>query len=160
MSATTDLFADWKQAKGYTTDSAAADALRVSKQAVHNWRDRDGNAEAHVLERMAADLGRDPVPYILRAFSEAAKSADAARSLSRLARKLGAACVALLAVAPLMLHSSHAEAAGAQNAQNATVHPIHYAKWLTVRVRRFRAWYRDFLEPSPCSPLASYPASP
>lgn len=160
MSATLQLFEDWKRAMGHATDTAAGAALRVSKQAVHNWRTRDGNAEAHIIERMAKDLDRDPVPVILQAFSEAAKSAEAARSLTRMARRLGAACFALLTLAPLMMHSSPAAAAGGGNATSEASHLIHYAKWLTVRARRFRAWLRDFLESAPCNPLAFYPIPP
>lgn len=96
MNATLELFEDWKKARGFTTDSAAGHALGVTRQTVNNWRSRGGNAEAHVIERMANDLGKDPIPYILRAFSEASKSAEAGRSLARMAKKLAASGLALL----------------------------------------------------------------
>lgn len=150
MSATLELFEAWKAAKGYATDSAAGHALKVSRQTVNNWRSRGGNAEPHVIERMAADLGRDPVPVILQAFAEAARDAEAKRTLGRLARRLGAACVALLALAPWMMPSS----AHAATQSHEGPRLIHYAKWLTDGLNRLRAWCRDFWESSPCSPLA------
>lgn len=154
MSATLELFEDWKKAKGYATDSAAGDALKVSKQTVNNWRSRGGNGEAHIIERMAADLGRDPIPYVLQAFSEASKSADARRSLGRMARSLGAACLAL-ALLPLSL-PQRAEAIEIGN--SIISRHIHYAKWITAMVRRSMGRCADFWESSPCSPLASPPA--
>lgn len=159
MSATNELFTRWKAHNRIQTDAEAAKLLGVSHGTPHHWR-QGRNGAASVIERMAKDLGVDPIPTILQAFAEAARDAEDRKTLGRLARRLGAACVALLAAAPLMLHSSHAQAAGAQETPSALHQPIHYAKWLTARVRRFRAWCRDFLEPSPCSPLASYPASP
>jgi hypothetical protein len=83
---------------------------------------------------MARDLGEDPIPVILQAFAEAARDADDKRTLAKLARRLGAACVALLAAAPLMMHSSPAVAEASQNAQQNAAHPIHYAQWLVLRI--------------------------
>lgn len=149
MSATIELFEAWKKAKGYATDAAAGHALKVSKQAVNNWRSRNGNAEAHVIERMCRDLGRDPAPVMLQAFAEAAKSAEAARSLMRVARQLGAACVALLALVPLMLHSSPVEAAGARTAEGSVAPQlIHYAHFVRIRLMAVLA-FLGLLPPTP-----------
>ena len=127
MSATFTLFARWKAAKGFVSDAEAARALHVHVSTITPWKLHGRNGSAAVIERMAKDLGEDPVPVILQAFAEAARDADDKRTLGRLARRLGAACVALLALAPLMMHSSPAEAAGGQNAAREPVQLIHYA---------------------------------
>lgn len=95
VSATTELFDRWKAAKGHKTDTSAADALGLSKQAVNNWRTRDGNGEADAIEKMCRDLNEDPVKVILQAYSEAAKHAESRRTLERLARRFGAVVLAL-----------------------------------------------------------------
>lgn len=122
MSATVDLFEEWKKAKGFTSDRAAGHALKVSPQAVNNWRTRDGNAEAHVIERMANDLGRDPIPYILQAFSEAAKDAEARRTLAKMAKKLAANSMALLLALMPYFAPTNADANESGSARY-----IHYA---------------------------------
>ena len=169
MSATLELFEAWKAKQGFETDSAASHALKVTRQTVNNWRSRNGNAEAHVIERMCRDLGRDPAPVMLQAFAEAAKNAEAARSLMRVARKLGAACLALLAVAPLTMHSSTAESAEGLQTVRERAQLIHYAKWAQATARAFLARCRSLTAPRPQPPnlephawnrFASYPASP
>ena len=124
MSATNDLFTRWKAHKRVETDSEAARLLNVSHGAPHHWR-QGRNGSAAVIERMAKDLGEDPVPVILQAFAEAARDAEDKRTLGRLARRLGAACVALLALAPWMMPSSaHAASEGHAEAPRL----IHYAQ--------------------------------
>lgn len=167
MNATLELFEDWKKARGFTTDSAAGHALGVTRQTVNNWRSRGGNAEAHVIERMANDLGKDPIPYILRAFSEASKSAEAGRSLARMAKKLAASGLALLlAVMPFL-----APTADAVNVLGNS-RDIHYAQrivriilgaiarlWPSLRVRPPRLQPHD-MEPVTCNRRALCPSSP
>lgn len=154
MTATFSLFERWKAAKGYDTDSAAANQLGVTRAAVSLWR-QGRNGSASLIERMAKDLGEDAVPVILQAFAEAARDAEDKRTLGRLAKRLGAACVALLALAPWTQPASAQERVGTQEA----VQLIHYAQWLTVRLRQFRAWCRPFGVQPPCNPLASYLAN-
>lgn len=154
MSATNELFQRWKAHKRITTDSDAAKELGTSHGAPHHWK-QGRNASAAVIERMAKDLGEDPIPVILQAFAEASRDAADRKTLGRLARSLGAACLAL-ALLPLWL-PQRAEAIEIGTSINSP--HIHYAKWLTARLRRVRAWWRDFLESAPCNPLASAPAS-
>jgi len=167
MSATLELFEEWKKAKGFSSDRAAGHALKVTAQTVNNWRSRNGNAEAHVIERMCADLGRDAIPYILRAFSEASKNADAARTLARMAKKLAASGLALL----LAWMPFFAPTADAVNVLGNS-RDIHYAQyalriilmWLW-RVRPSQ-WVRPprlqphDMEPVTCNRLALCPSSP
>lgn len=165
MSATNDLFERWKAHKRIETDSEAARVLNVSHGAPHHWR-QGRNGSAAVIERMAKDLGEDPVPVILQAFAEAARDAEDKRTLGRLARRLGAACVALLALAPCMMPSSaHAAAQGHAEATRL----IHYAQSLRSAVRSILARCRSLiaprlqpmnLEPYAWNRFVSSPASP
>lgn len=157
MSTTFSLFERWKASKGHTSDAAAAKALGVTRAAVSLWR-QGRNGKASVLEKMARDLGEDPAQYYLGAMAEAENDAADKRALIRMARRLGAACFALLALAPLMLHSSPVEAAGREMAARVSPHLIHYAKWLTARLRRLGAWCRAFAKDSPCNLPVSNPA--
>lgn len=158
MSATNDLFTRWKAHKRIDTDSEAAKRLGVSHGTPHHWK-QGRNASVAVLERMAKDLGEDVIPHYLAAMAEAAKDAEDKRTLARLARRLGAACFALLALAPLMLHSSPAEAAGGLQGNDQL---IHYAKWLTARFRRIKAGCRLLFArmANSCNPHALHPARP
>lgn len=153
MSATFSLFERWKAAKGHASDSAAASQLGVTRAAVSLWRSGRNGAPA-VIERMAKELGEDPTATVLLAFSEAAKDADDKRTLGRLARSLGAACIALVVVAPWTTQAS----AGRNMGHGTASQFIHYAKWLTDKVRSIQARWEDFWSPAPCNPLASYPA--
>lgn len=161
MTATFGLFERWKAAKGFETDSAAAQALGVTRAAVSLWR-QGRNGSAALIERMAQDLGTDPVPVILQAFAEAARDAEDRKTLGRLARKLGAACLALFMLAPTVPSS----AAAAEIAASETPRFIHYAKWLGRLIARMAPtrwlarglWFTP-TEPPRCSHLASNPAS-
>src|SRR5690606_5965831 len=66
MSITAELFERWKKARGYTSDRAALLALDVSHGAAVHWR-AGRNAEVHIIERMARDLGDDPLQAVARA---------------------------------------------------------------------------------------------
>lgn len=129
MSATLELFEEWKKEKGFASDRTAGHALKVTAQTVNNWRSRDGNAEAHIIEKMANDLGRDPIPYILRAFSEASKSADAGRSLARMAKKLAASGLALLLAWMPFSAPTASDVIGLGNSRD-----IHYAQYAMRKI--------------------------
>lgn len=106
MSATWELFERWKARNGHASNSAGAEALGTARQTVQNWKE-GRNAEAHFIERMAKDLGEDPVPVILEAFAEAARDAEARRALQRLAKRFRGAALALaLGALPLMSPSA------------------------------------------------------
>lgn len=160
MSATNDLFARWKAHKGIETDSEAARVLNVSHGAPHHWR-QGRNGSAAVIERMAKDLGEDPVPVILQAFAEAARDAEDKRTLGRLARRLGAACLALLALSPAVLPSSataqeivtpYTLCAIGRRARRAIL-----ARWRSLIAPRLQP---PTLEPYEWNRFASSPASP
>jgi hypothetical protein len=106
MSATWELFERWKARKGHESNNAAASDLGTARQTVQNWKD-GRNGDAHFIERMAKDLGEDPVPVILEAFAEAARDAQAKRTLQRLAKRFrGAALAVALGALPLMAPSA------------------------------------------------------
>lgn len=165
MSATNDLFTRWKAHMRLQSDREAAAKLGLSHGAPHLWR-TGRNGSAAVIERMAKDLGEDPVPVILQAFAEAARDAEDKRTLGRLARRLGAACVALLALAPWMMPSS-ANAATEGNEEAPRL--IHYAQLVRRAVRLILARWRSLtaprlqppnLEPYAWNRFASSPANP
>lgn len=106
MSATWELFKRWKARMGHESNNAAASDLGTARQTVQNWKD-GRNGDAHFIERMAKDLGEDPVPVILEAFSEAARDAEARRTLQRLAKRFRGPALALaLGALPLMAPSA------------------------------------------------------
>lgn len=115
MSATNELFTRWKAAKGIPSDRQAAAALGVSHAGPAQWR-AGRNGSAAVIERMAHDLGEDPIPVILQAFAEAARDAEDKRALVRMAKKLAASGLALLlALMPYSAPTSASEPALAQS---------------------------------------------
>lgn len=162
MSATFSLFERWKAAKGYATDSAAADGLGVTRAAVSLWRQgRNGNAA--LVERMAKDLGEDPVPVILQAFAEAARDAEDRKTLGRLARKLGAACLALFVLAPMLSNSANAATRPGLSANPVYTLCAMVQAWiagLSRSVSLARARWLTPTEPPQCSLFASNPATP
>ena len=98
MSTTAELFSRWKAAKGYSSEREALRALRLSPGAAVHWK-AGRNADADIIERMAADLGENAGALIAQAMAEQAKG-DAAKTWARLAKQLGAAAtVAVIAVA-------------------------------------------------------------
>ncbi len=112
MTATFRLFERWRASKKIESLRAAADELGVSKQGPTDWKNGH-NAKAHVIERMAKDLGEDPVPVIIEALTEAEKDADAKRALQRLAKRFrgtlaatALALVPLLSAGPVSAHSA------------------------------------------------------
>lgn len=148
MSATLELFERWKVAKGLGSDRAAAAALGISHAGPAQWR-AGRNGAASVIERMAKDLGIDPVPVILQAFAEAARDGADRRTLARLARDAGAACLALLVLLPFFPSRAEAHPDAIINhgetGLRVDAHPIHYAN-PTTRTSRIptmaavRAW--------------------
>lgn len=160
MSATNDLFTRWKAHKGVGTDSEAARILNVSHGAPHHWR-QGRNGSAALIERMAKDLGIDPIPVILQAFAEAARDAEDKRTLGRLARRLGAACLALLALAPMVM-PSNAHAATEGHGKN---HGLYIIRNWTRRagravLARWRSLIAPRLQPRNLEPVSwTYPAS-
>ncbi len=137
MSASYELFLKWKDKKNYVSIRAAALDLCGNDKTVYMWNTRGSNASADLIERMCKDLGEDPIPYIMRAFEEAAKG-DAKRALSRILKNYSKSavvifgCVFALGIQP----EAHASTQAAISLKEAAQH-IHYAKlWVWVNRRK------------------------
>lgn len=111
MSATYKLLTRWKSLKGLTNDSQAADALHVKRQTIQNWKE-GRNGSAVYIERMARDLGEDPVKTILEAYAEQSQG-DAARVLEKLSKRFGAVVLAVgMGTAALPVRASDLDQSG------------------------------------------------
>lgn len=108
MSVSYDLFLRWTAHKGLRGDREGMAALGLSHGTAHHWKN-GRNAAAHIVERMAKDLGEDPTGHIIAVFQETAKGPDA-RTLQRMAKRLGYG--ALVAVS-LAIPAPHSAAKGA-----------------------------------------------
>jgi len=93
MSATFNLFERWKTAKKYPSYRQAALALGVSAQTVQFWKD-GRNGEPEYIEKMAHDLGEDPVKTILEAYAEQ-KTGASQRVLVKLSKRFAAVVLTL-----------------------------------------------------------------
>lgn len=88
MSATYRLFERWRAKKGYKSERQAILALGLSGGAITHWKDgRNGHPD--IIERMAHDLGEDPVRTILEAYAEQEKG-QSARVLEKLSKRFAA----------------------------------------------------------------------
>lgn len=94
MSATYRLFERWRLAKGYGSANQGAIALGVDRQRVQKWKD-GGNAHPDLIEKMAHDLGEDPVRTILEAYAEQEKG-QSARVLEKLSKRFAAVALVLI----------------------------------------------------------------
>lgn len=152
MSTSYELFLKWRELKKFPSDRSAALELCGSQSTVNGWKMRGSNAEAHLIERMCKDLGQDPIPYIMRAFEEAAKG-DAKRALSRILKNYSKNAIVVFGCvfALGMLQEAHASTQGAIESIGGA-HPIHYAKYR--RRRRSRRFLRCMSKAS--TPLAFY----
>ncbi|NUO74583.1 MAG: hypothetical protein HOQ32_01075 [Lysobacter sp.] len=105
MSVTFDLFTRWKATKGIESDRQALTALGVSHGAAVHWK-AGRNGDAAVIEKMASDLGDNPLLMVALAMKEQSQG-DAAKTWARFARQLGAA--AALAFVSLLPYSQAAD---------------------------------------------------
>jgi len=96
MSATFKLFERWKTHKGFKSERQAALALGISAQAVNVWKDGK-NGEPEYIEKMAHDLGEDPVKTILEAYAEQKKGASA-KVLINLSKRFAAIVLVMLSI--------------------------------------------------------------
>lgn len=101
MSVTYKLFTRWADAQKYTSIRQAVMALGLQPQAATYWKD-GRNAEAHIIEKMASDLGENAAAYILAAAAEKVRAADEKRTLLRLARQFGYAAMLVIAASPAL----------------------------------------------------------
>ena len=70
MSATYRLFERFKSHKGFVSNNQAALNLGIVRQTITHWKN-GANGEPEIIEKMAKELGEDPIRTILEAFSEA-----------------------------------------------------------------------------------------
>ena len=106
------LFQRWKDAKGFASERQAMQALGLSHGAAVHWK-AGREASAEIIERMARDLGEEPIKWAALAMIGQTKG-ETSRAWSRMARKLGAAAaVACVIVAlPHLANEKHAFFAG------------------------------------------------
>lgn len=96
MSATYRLFTRWKEAKGFKSERAACLALGLSSGTVVHWKG-GRNGEPEYIEKMAHDLGEDPVKTILEAYAEQ-KTGNSQRVLVKLSKRFGAVVLTLFMI--------------------------------------------------------------
>jgi predicted Zn-dependent protease len=90
VSATLTLFNRWKAAKGCGSSREALRLLGLSSGAAVHWNG-GRNAAAHIIEKLAADLGEDPGHWVALAESERAQTEADRKTWAKLARRLEAA---------------------------------------------------------------------
>ena len=98
MSATIDLFEQYKQFIGVQSDRLAAHALGVKSQTVSNWRTRGSQAEPWLIEAMCLQLGCDATPWLIRTLTGQA-SAHNRKVWERMAVRLGYRMTSWIALA-------------------------------------------------------------
>jgi len=95
MSVTYRLFQRWTAKKKIPSAAEGCAALGLERQAATYWKS-GRNAEAHIIERMAIDLGEEPAGYILAANAEKVRNSDERTTLLRTAKRLGYAALLFL----------------------------------------------------------------
>lgn len=89
MSATIELFEQYKQAINVQADRLAAQALGVKSQTVSNWRTRGSQAEPWLIEAMCAELACAAAPWLIRVLAEQATGAHNRGVWERVGKGLG-----------------------------------------------------------------------
>ena len=106
MSATLDLFEQFKRHRGMQADRTAAAALGVKSQTVSNWRTRGSQAEPWLIEKMCEAMDADLTQWLLRVQMEQAPNIENKQAWRRVCEKLGyqtAGIAALLTSASMAL---------------------------------------------------------
>ncbi len=94
-SATFKLFQLWKSEKNYASAMQACEALGLERMAATHWKN-GRNAEAHIIEKMAREIGHPPEAWVLAAASEKTIKPIERTTLMKMAKKLGYAAALLL----------------------------------------------------------------
>jgi hypothetical protein len=89
MSATTELFEQYKLRIGAHADSAGAAALGIKSQTVSNWRTRGSQAEPWLIEKMTMALGVDATEWLVRVQVEQSHDASNKDVWRRVGKQLG-----------------------------------------------------------------------
>lgn len=98
MSESYDLFCRWKHVQRIDSDNAGAIALGISRGTVSLWK-QGKNAEIHLVERMASDIGDRPDLWAARVMAERSSSEEERGAWKRIAQKLAATTALLLILA-------------------------------------------------------------
>lgn len=91
MSATIELFEQFKEHLTVRSDHAAGQILGVKPQTISNWRTRGSQAEPKLIETMCRKLDKDPMPWLVRAQVEMAHDPANGMVWKRVASRLGMA---------------------------------------------------------------------
>lgn len=97
MSATYRLFSKWKAAKNLTSDNQGATALGMGRASVSQWKS-GRNAEAHVIAKMASEIGEESGAWLAAVQAEKAPTALDRKEWLRLASRLGYAASITLVI--------------------------------------------------------------
>lgn len=89
MSATLELFEQFKRRLGMQADRTAAAALGVKSQTVSNWRTRGSQAEPWLIEKMCVAIDADLAGWLLRVQMEQAPNIENKLAWRRVCEKLG-----------------------------------------------------------------------
>jgi hypothetical protein len=89
MSATLELFEQFKRHLEVQADRTAAATLGVKSQTVSNWRTRGSQAEAWLIEKMCVAIDADLAEWLLRVQMEQAPNIENKQAWRRVCEKLG-----------------------------------------------------------------------
>ena len=114
MSVSYDLFCRWKHVQKIGSDNAGALSLGVTRSTVSLWK-QGKNAEIHLVEKMAEEIGDDPMTWAAQVMAERSGSDAEQSTWARFARRLAATAPLLLAG---LLGAAHAPAQAAPDGHN------------------------------------------
>ncbi|HET7267791.1 MAG TPA: DUF3693 domain-containing protein [Oleiagrimonas sp.] len=97
MSATYELFQEWKKHNGISSDYKGALALGISRGTASLWKS-GRNAEAHLIAKMADNIGEDKGAWMAAVQAEKTNSPKERKEWLNLAKRLGYAAAITLAV--------------------------------------------------------------
>lgn len=114
MSSTIELLEAFKNAKGITSDNAAAIALGTSRQTVSNWRTKENQASPAMIEKLAQGAGENPLKWGLKIEAERTTNAADRRAWLRWSQRVAAVALTLATLIGTSL-PSHAAIAAAHS---------------------------------------------
>lgn len=105
MSESYDLFCRWKYVKKIDSDNAGAIALGISRGTVSLWK-QGKNAEIHLIEKMADDIGERKDLWAARVMAERSSSEQERGAWKRIAQQLATTTALALCVMATTLPST------------------------------------------------------
>lgn len=85
----------WKKKRNIESDNQAALALGVAKQAVSKWRNDQASPEVTTIEKMAVDLGLNPIAAVANVNAERGSNEEVKAFWGRVARSISMLCLAV-----------------------------------------------------------------